>query len=130
MLKVTLTRKSRKGNAVRGTMLLPFSQRPYMEDNEDVTIATLENADFLIPAGLYTLEQTYSPKFKRLMPLVSGVPDRDGIRIHRGTKPEHSEGCVLVDMAGQTYIDVLFNRLKNYYDNENLQIEIVEDFAD
>ena len=37
-----------------------------------------------------------SPKFKRLLPIVQNVPQRSGIRIHRGSKPEHSTGCVLV----------------------------------
>jgi hypothetical protein len=27
---------------------------------------------------------------------VQNVPNRSGIRIHRGTKPEHSTGCILV----------------------------------
>ena len=30
------------------------------------------------------------------MSIVQNVPNRSGIRIHRGTKPEHSTGCVLV----------------------------------
>ena len=49
-----------------------------------------------------------SPKFKRLLPIVQNVPRlpiansqspiayRSGIRFHRGTKPEHSTGCILV----------------------------------
>jgi len=27
------------------------------------------------------------------------VPGRSGIRFHRGTKPEHSKGCILVSAA-------------------------------
>ena len=30
------------------------------------------------------------------MPILQQVPNRSGIRIHRGTKPEHSKGCILV----------------------------------
>ena len=59
-------------------------------------IATLENADYIIPKGTYLVSVTYSPRFKRMLPLIGNVPGRSGIRIHRGTKPEHSKGCVLV----------------------------------
>ena len=35
-----------------------------------------------IPKGTYTVRWTYSPKFKRYMYLIDGVPHRSGIRIH------------------------------------------------
>ena len=57
---------------------------------------TLENADYLIPALIYRITVTQSPKFKRLLPLINQVPGRSGIRVHRGTLPEHSKGCILV----------------------------------
>jgi hypothetical protein len=31
-----------------------------------------------------------------LLPLLNQVPGRTGIRVHRGTQPEHSLGCILV----------------------------------
>ena len=57
---------------------------------------TLENADYLIPALIYGIGVTQSPKFKRLLPVVRQVPGRTGIRFHRGTRPEHSKGCILI----------------------------------
>ena len=39
------------------------------------TESTLENADFIIPAGVYPVERTWSPKFKKLLPLIDNVPD-------------------------------------------------------
>lgn len=59
---------------------------------------TLENADKLIPLGRHTLQVSYSPKFKRPLPLIysSTIPYRRGIRIHAGNLPEESAGCVLV----------------------------------
>ena len=57
---------------------------------------TLENADYLIPALVYKVQVTQSPKFRRLLPCLVQVPGRSGIRVHRGTKPEHSKGCILV----------------------------------
>ena len=66
---------------------------------------TLERVGYEILALCYPVRVTISPKFKRLLPLVTGVPqseamkqsgERQGIRFHIGTKPEHSTGCVLV----------------------------------
>ena len=85
MATIHLIRTSRKNKAVRGTMRVG-----------ERDIATLENADYIIPDGTYTVSVTYSPRFKKMMPLIGNVPRRSGIRIHGGTKPEHSTGCVLV----------------------------------
>ena len=57
---------------------------------------TLENADYLIPALVYKVQVTQSPRFKRLLPILIQVPGRSGIRFHRGSRPEHSKGCILV----------------------------------
>ena len=57
---------------------------------------TIENADYLIPALIYRVAVTQSPKFHRPLPILIQVPGRTGIRFHRGTLPEHSKGCILV----------------------------------
>ena len=59
-------------------------------------ITTLENVDYVIPDGTYLVSVTYSPRFQKNLPLSDKVPGRSGIRIHTGTIPEHSKGCVLV----------------------------------
>ena len=87
---IRLTRISREGKAVRGMMRV---------NGRD--IATLENADYIIPVGIYEVRVTYSPRFKRMLPLVMQVPGRSGIRFHRGTKPEHSKGCILVSAVNE-----------------------------
>lgn len=74
---------------------------------------TLENADKLIPLGRHTLQVSYSPKFKRPLPLIysNTIPYRRGIRIHAGNIPEESAGCVLVGakLTGTTAAPVLAN---------------------
>lgn len=121
MITLTLTRTSKTDNAVRGSILLPFTQYPCSDREEkDITITTLENADFIIPAGTYPLKRTYSYKFKKLLPILEDVPDREGIRIHRGTKPEHSQGCILTDMFGQSSLDIMLNRLNEFYNDEEI----------
>jgi len=82
--------------SVRGKRYLVTYNRLEEREIETLICPTLENAAFLIPPLIYRLTVTYSPKFKRLLPLVNQVPDRSGIRFHVGTKPEHSRGCILV----------------------------------
>lgn len=49
-----------------------------------------------IPAGTYEVRVTWSPKFKRNLPLLLGVPHFEGIRIHRGNTVKDTLGCILV----------------------------------
>ena len=113
-------------------MLVPLSKVPIYrkpDDDLDAVCTTLENADYIIPAGTYPLEITWSPRFKKDLPLIEDVPDRDGIRIHKGSIPEHSRGCVLTDLLGMAVITTLFNRITNIYDNEKVSICITDDFG-
>ncbi len=119
MITIQLQRNPPTGKAVTGIMTIPFEEQTY-------SAKTLENADYLIPAGTYPLERTWSPKFKKLLPLVCEVPDREGIRIHKGTIPEHSQGCILTDIAGMAYLDVLFNQIELFNEDEKVQIEILD----
>ncbi|MFH8142361.1 MAG: hypothetical protein K1V88_02920 [Muribaculaceae bacterium] len=49
-----------------------------------------------IPAGTYDIVVNISPKFKRLLPRLLGVPHFKGILIHRGNTDKDSAGCILV----------------------------------
>lgn len=62
---------------------------------------TLENAAKAIPCGLYNVQNSKSPKFKRELPLIwnSNVPAKRGIRIHVGNTAKSSSGCILVGMG-------------------------------
>lgn len=48
-----------------------------------------------IPTGRYQVILSYSPKYKRIMPLVADVPGYAGIRIHSGNTALDTEGCLL-----------------------------------
>ena len=124
MITVTLNRNAAQGKAVTGTLAFDLLNKAF--DFERREFKSLENADFLIPAGTYPLERTFSLKFQKMLPEIQDVPDRSGIRIHRGTIPEHSKGCVLLDMEGMACLDVLFNQRNKYFEDEKIQIEITD----
>ena len=85
-------------------------------------ITTLENVDYVIPDGTYPVSVTYSPRFQKNLPLIDKVPGRSGIRIHTGTIPEHSKGCVLVSARDKEKIIEYLT--KNKQNNEETVIHI------
>ena len=85
---------------------------------------TLERVGYQIPALCYHVAVTQSPKFKRRLPIVQNVPQRTGIRFHRGTKPEHSTGCVLVPPEKECLLT--YNILKAQNAHEEIILEITD----
>ena len=104
---IRLIRNQPKGIAITGRLVI--DGRWFCD--------TLERVGYQIPALCYPVRVTQSPKFRRLLPLITGVPRtpqsgygtatpigrangaigyRQGIRFHVGTKPEHSTGCILL----------------------------------
>ena len=112
IMYIRLIRNKPQGNAITGRLVI--DGRWFCN--------TLERVGYQIPALCYHVAVTMSPKFKRLLPLVQNVPaspksspkgkdfnsdeklpslqggvgGRQGIRFHRGTRPEHSTGCILI----------------------------------
>ena len=83
---ILLIRNQPQGSAITGRLVINGRWFCY----------TLERVGYQIPALCYHVAVTMSPRFKRLLPIVQNVPQRTGIRFHRGSKPEHSTGCILV----------------------------------
>ena len=83
---IKLIRNDPQGSAITGRLVI----------NGRWFCNTLERVGYQIPALCYHLAVTMSPKFRRLLPIVQNVPQRSGIRFHRGTKPQHSTGCILI----------------------------------
>ena len=103
MKKFQLIRMHRKGNAVEGFLDLDFEQ-------DIIRCHTLENADYMIPAGEYEIDMTHSPKFNKFLPELLNVENRSGIRIHSGTIPEHSTGCILLTPWAMNFLIPCINK--------------------
>lgn len=88
---LTLVRYTRTDEAILGSLYL----------NGAFICYTLENAAKAIPFGMYAVQNSKSPKFKRELPLLHNaqVPASRGIRIHVGNTVASSSGCVLVGMG-------------------------------
>ena len=86
----TLIRDKRTGTAILGRLFI----------GDTCICYTLENAQKAIPADLYLIENSRSPKFGRELPLLFSdkVPSRRGVRIHSGNTYKDSAACVLVGM--------------------------------
>ena len=123
-----LIRKPAEGNAVHGKLYYTshyFNKRTgLLTERRHYICDTLENADYLVPALIYKLAVTQSPKFQRLLPILQQVPGRSGIRIHRGTKPEHSLGCILVSPYMEQTLTARF--LSEQSAHEECRLEIVQ----
>ena len=123
---IRLIRNKPQGNAITGRLVIDGRWFCY----------TLERVGYQIPALCYHVAVTMSPKFKRLLPLVCGVPqteakrreargERQGIRFHVGTKPEHSTGCILVpNRAIEKELTDLILKAQN--EHEEIILEVID----
>ena len=93
-----------------------------LDDAMDVeTIKKLKvKGQTAIPTGIYQVLLTYSPKYKRIMPLINNVKGYSGIRIHSGNTAKDTEGCLLVGknkevgkvLESRVTYNALFKRLQ------------------
>lgn len=65
-----------------------------------------------IPTGIYPVSITYSPKYKKQMPLIENVKGYSGIRIHSGNVHKDTCGCILVGINKE--VGKVLNSRKTY----------------
>jgi hypothetical protein len=63
-----------------------------------------------IPAGVYQVTITLSPRFGRLMPHLLNVPGRTEIECHYGNTVSDTEGCILLGTT-ETQYGIAWSRL-------------------
>lgn len=104
-MKIELYRKWRKKGYTIGILSIN-GQRicETLEDQDRGLVAGMSlwkiselkvKGETAIPIGRYQITWTYSPRFKKMLPLLNGVPGFEGIRIHSGNKAKDTEGCIL-----------------------------------
>ncbi len=112
-MKLLLKRFSHSDKSTIGKLFLDGAF--FCHTLEDVTRPEKVYGETAIPEGVYKVKITYSPRFKRDLPLLLNVPKFEGIRIHAGNTAKDTEGCILVgDLAGQDIVwqsRAAFNRL-------------------
>lgn len=110
---ICLYRNKPQGSAITGRLVI----------NGRWFCNTLERVGYQIPALCYHLAVTQSPRFKRLLPIVQNVPQRSGIRFHRGTKPTHSTGCILIPADKEKNLTDL---ILNTQTHEEIILEVID----
>lgn len=86
-----------------------------------------------IPAGKYQVVINPSARFKRLMPMLLGVPGFEGVRIHPGNTDANTDGCVLVGRIkgvdrieeSQLAFNKLFGKLEDKLKEGKIWIDII-----
>lgn len=99
MIRFKLIRKHFKENYTVGKLYYSIDNKPF-----EYFCDTLEDAvrDFkiygetAIPAGEYEFILTYSPHFKKILPLLLNVKNYKGVMIHSGNDELDTLGCILV----------------------------------
>ena len=109
---IRLIRNEAKGSAITGRLVIDGKW----------FCNTLERKGVEILPLCYHVAVTMSPKFKRLLPIVQNVPSRSGIRFHRGTRPEHSTGCILLSKEKEIELTQLI--LKAQQEHEEIILEV------
>lgn len=87
-----------------------------------------------IPSGSYECVYTYSNRFKKMLPLLKGVPGFDGIRIHSGNSAKDTLGCILVgknDKKGwvsnsRFWTDKLIQAMKTAWDKKEKVMIVIQ----
>ena len=111
---IKLIRNQPQGTAITGRLVIDGR---YFCD-------TMERVGYQILPLCYHVAVTQSPKFKRLLPIVQNVPQRSGIRFHRGTKPQHSTGCILLpDLETENKFT---NLLLDTQKHEEIILEVID----
>lgn len=77
-----------------------------------------------IPYGTYKVQITWSPKFKKMMPILIGVKGFEGVRIHSGNTSKDSLGCLLV--GRNTKVGMVTESRKTY----NMLYDLIKDQKD
>jgi len=93
-MKLELVRKVKTEESTIGVLSVDGKIECFtLEDKEREEKIWGETA---IPVGQYEVGISYSPHFKKDLPILFNVPGYEGVRIHSGNTAADTEGCILV----------------------------------
>lgn len=89
-MRVVLTRGASTSYGVQGVIRVGTQswftiERPWLENRSNVSC---------FPKGIYPVHQTFSPRFKRMLYELFGVPGRFACRIHPANLASQLNGCI------------------------------------
>lgn len=145
-MKLTLKRKEVNTERTHGQLFIDGVYFCDTLEDTDRGLAAIDDIDQIlhrkfygktaIPYGLYTVVISYSPRFKRQLPLLLNVPGFLGIRIHPGNTEADTHGCLLVGrrngdkvLYSRGTFDKLFSRLTKAMKGEQITIEITHEYT-
>lgn len=105
-------------NRILGKILITYTDKKKFRL---IRIDTLEHRDHIFQDGHYKIKYEYSPKFKKNLWELKGIPNRSEIKIHSGYRTSHTLGCILIGTHD-------INRLHSTLDNKQdytIQIETI-----
>jgi len=93
-MKIEVKRLHRTDNSTIGELTIDGKFECYTL--EDIERNVKIKGETAIPKGTYKVIINQSNRFKRMLPLLIGVPNFEGVRIHAGNSNHDTEGCILV----------------------------------
>ncbi len=122
---VKLIREIDHCNSERTVGNLYVDDKPFCSTIEPPLRGNATHPKGAIPKGWYKISVTYSPKFKRVMPLLYMVPGFKGIRIHAGLSVNNTSGCICVGVrANENRLTELLTQVQAR--NEEIFINITD----
>lgn len=94
-MKIEVKRLHRTDNSTIGELTIDGKFECYTLEDIERDFVKIKG-ETAIPKGTYKVIINQSNRFKRMLPLLIGVPNFEGVRIHAGNSNHDTEGCILV----------------------------------
>lgn len=134
-MKLLLERTSCGKDCTRGDLYIDGVWECYTLEDVTRPDGVKIPGETAIPKGVYGVDITPSPRFKRELPLIVNVKGFVGIRIHPGNTTSDTEGCILVGqnrngsvlMSSRAAFDELFRKLADAKRRgEKITLEVIQ----
>lgn len=98
-MKLKLSRQECGKKSTLGSLTINGVHETWIIEDQDRQLEVNPDAkvygETCIPRGIYDVIITYSNRFKTPLPLLVGVKEFEGVRIHPGNTSEDTHGCLL-----------------------------------